>query len=76
VFGDIRADDEGTETAAVTGAGANGSAAPLTFLVDRPFAFTFSDRQTGTIHFLGTIHDPGVTAAAPKRTGVSARLSS
>jgi hypothetical protein len=73
VFGEIRVDDEGTETAAGAGAGVDGSAAPMPFLVDRPFAFTFSGRQTGTIHLLGTIHDPGVTAAAPKRTGVRAR---
>ena len=26
--------------------------------VDRPFAFTVSDRQTGTILFLGSVHDP------------------
>jgi serine protease inhibitor len=26
--------------------------------VDRPFAFTVSDRETGTILFLGTVHDP------------------
>jgi serine protease inhibitor len=27
-------------------------------LVDRPFAFTVSDRETGTILFLGSVHDP------------------
>jgi serpin B len=31
---------------------------PLEFHVDRPFAFTVSDRETGTILFLGTVHDP------------------
>jgi hypothetical protein len=34
------------------------SAGPPPFLVDRPFAFTVSDRQTGTILFLGTVHGP------------------
>ena len=34
------------------------SAGPPPFLVDRPFAFTVSDRQTGAILFLGTVHDP------------------
>jgi serpin B len=29
------------------------------FRVDRPFAFTISDQQTGTILFLGAVTDPG-----------------
>jgi len=28
------------------------------FRVDRPFAFTISDQQTGTIVFLGAVTDP------------------
>jgi serine protease inhibitor len=54
----IRVDEEGTEAAAVTGGVMATSAGPPPFLVDRPFAFTVSDRQTGTILFLGTVHDP------------------
>lgn len=34
------------------------SAGPPPLLVDRPFAFTVSDSETGTILFLGTVHDP------------------
>lgn len=54
----IRVDEEGTEAAAVTGGVMAESAGPPPFLVDRPFAFTVSDRQTGTILFLGSVHDP------------------
>jgi len=54
----IRVDEQGTEAAAVTGGITKLSAGPPPFLVDRPFAFTVSDRQTGTILFLGTVHDP------------------
>ncbi len=54
----IRVDEQGTEAAAVTGGVMVESAGPPPFVVDRPFAFTVSDRQTGTILFLGTVHDP------------------
>jgi serine protease inhibitor len=56
----IRVDEEGTEAAAVTGGIAVTSAPidPLVFRVDRPFAFTISDAETGTILFLGTVTDP------------------
>jgi len=54
----IRVDEEGTEAAAVTGGVMQESAGPPPFLVNRPFAFTVSDRQTGTILFLGSVHDP------------------
>ena len=54
----IRVDEEGTEAAAVTGGVMTESAGPPPLLVDRPFAFTVSDSQTGTILFLGTVHDP------------------
>ncbi len=52
----IRVDEQGTEAAAVTGGLMPTSPPPL--LVDRPFAFTVSDSETGTILFLGTVHDP------------------
>jgi serine protease inhibitor len=54
----IRVDEEGTEAAAVTGGVMVGSAGPPPLLVDRPFAFSVSDSETGTILFLGTVHDP------------------
>jgi len=54
----IRVDEEGTEAAAVTGGVMDESAGPPPLLVDRPFAFTVSDRETGTVLFLGTVHDP------------------
>ncbi|MEE6295889.1 serpin family protein [Georgenia wangjunii] len=55
----IRVDEEGTEAAAVTGgAMMESSAGPPPFRVDRPFAFTVSDRETGAVLFLGSVHDP------------------
>lgn len=53
----IRVDEAGTEAAAVTG-GVTRSSAGESFRVDRPFAFTISDSQTGTIVFMGTVTDP------------------
>ncbi|NDL60083.1 serpin family protein [Phytoactinopolyspora mesophila] len=56
----IRVDEEGTEAAAVTASDMVGSAPvePMVFRVDRPFVFTISDAETGTILFLGTVVDP------------------
>ena len=54
----LRVDEEGTEAAAVTGGVMAESAGLPPLLVDRPFAFTVSDGETGTILFLGTVHDP------------------
>jgi serine protease inhibitor len=55
----IRVDEQGTEAAAVTGAVmAESAAGPAPFRVDRPFAFTVSDRETGAVLFLGSVHDP------------------
>lgn len=53
----IRVDEKGTEAAAVTGGVTRTSAEPA-FVVDRPFAFTISDQQTGTVLFLGAVADP------------------
>ena len=53
----IRVDEAGTEAAAVSGA-AMPSSAGGGFRVDRPFAFTISDSETGTILFLGAVTDP------------------
>jgi serine protease inhibitor len=54
----IRVDEAGTEAAAVTGGVMAESAGPPPFRVDRPFAFTVSDRETGAVLFLGSVHDP------------------
>lgn len=56
----IAVDEAGTEAAAVTGGGMGITSAqpPLTFRVDRPFAFTISDTETGAILFLGAVADP------------------
>jgi len=54
----IRVDEKGTEAAAVTGGVMAVSAGPPPFRVDRPFAFTVSDRETGAVLFLGSVHDP------------------
>ena len=56
----IRVDEKGTEAAAVTGGVMTTSARmnQSEFIVDRPFAFTISDKQTGAILFLGTVTDP------------------
>ncbi|WP_169738895.1 serpin family protein [Jiangella gansuensis] len=53
----IRVDEAGTEAAAVTG-GMTRTSAGESFRADRPFAFTISDRETGTVVFLGTVTDP------------------
>jgi serine protease inhibitor len=56
----IRVDEKGTEAAAVTGGSMALSGGPdvIVFRVDRPFAFTISDAETGTILFLGAVTDP------------------
>lgn len=56
----VRVDEKGTEAAAVSGgAMATSLRIPqLVFRVDKPFAFSISDQQTGTILFLGAVNDP------------------
>jgi serpin B len=56
----IKVDEQGTEAAAVTGGGMGiTSLQPqVVFRADRPFAFTISDAETGTILFLGAVADP------------------
>ena len=53
----LRVDEAGTEAAAATG-GVMVESAPPELRIDRPFAFTVSDRETGAILFLGSVHDP------------------
>jgi serine protease inhibitor len=57
----VRVDEKGTEAAAVSGGAMATSGRlgqPLVFRVDRPFAFSISDQQTGAILFLGSVTDP------------------
>ncbi|MFV2103965.1 serpin family protein [Micromonospora sp. LOL_024] len=55
----LRVDENGTEAAAVTGGTMAVSALDQpVFRIDRPFAFTISDQQTGAILFLGAVTDP------------------
>jgi serpin B len=56
----VRVDEHGTEAAAISGSAMTTSTRVdrTVFRVDRPFAFTISDRQTGTILFLGAVTDP------------------
>ncbi len=56
----VRVDEQGTEAAAVSGGVMATSARSdrRVFRVDRPFAFTISDRQTGAILFLSAVTDP------------------
>jgi serine protease inhibitor len=56
----IRVDEHGTEAAAVSGGAmaTSARAGRTVFRVDRPFAFTISDQQTGAILFLGAVTDP------------------
>lgn len=58
----VRVDEQGTEAAAVTGGemAIFAKTNQTVFCVDRPFAFTVSDQQTGTILFLGAVTDPSV----------------
>ncbi|GAB1510182.1 serpin family protein [Actinophytocola sp. KF-1] len=56
----VRVDEEGTEAAAASGAGAKAVSAPVphTVTVDRPFIFVITDTANGAPLFLGRIGDP------------------
>lgn len=56
----VKVDEHGTEAAAVSGGAMATSAriGSLDFRVDRPFAFSIDDQQTGAILFLGAVADP------------------
>lgn len=56
----LRVDEAGTEAAAVSGGAMIVSY--FGFEVNRPFAFTISDQETGAMLFLGTINDPTATS--------------
>jgi serine protease inhibitor len=60
----VEVNEEGTEAAAVTSVEMRATSArpseepPFRMVVDRPFFFAISDRQTGTIIFMGAIKNP------------------
>lgn len=60
----VEVNEEGTEAAAATSIEMKVTSAspseetPFQMIVDRPFFFTISDRQTGTIIFMGAIQNP------------------
>jgi serpin B len=60
----VEVNEKGTEAAAVT-TGVVALAAfrdqppPFQMIVDRPFLFLISDKGTGSILFIGAVHDPG-----------------
>ena len=57
----ITVDEEGTEAAAATGASSAELSAPLhrtIFRADHPFLFFIQEQETGTILFMGRVHDP------------------
>ncbi len=60
----VAVDEEGTEAAAVTAVvmSIKGTAvdleAPFQFVADRPFLFVIEDIRSGTILFIGEVHDP------------------
>jgi serpin B len=54
----ITVDETGAEAAAATGVGVGTTSAPVPFVADRPFVFAIFDHVTGSILFLGRVHDP------------------
>lgn len=60
----VEVNEEGTEAAAVTSVEMKATSAmpseetPFQMIVNRPFFFVISDRQTGAILFMGTIKNP------------------
>ncbi len=55
----VNVDEEGTEAAAVTVGGMFGTSVgpstPISFYLDRPFAFVIKEKSTGAILFMGKI---------------------
>ena len=54
----VDVNEEGTEAAAVTSVEVGVTSAPVAVRVDRPFLFAIRERFSGTILFIGVIHDP------------------
>jgi serpin B len=56
----IDVNEEGTEAAAATGVVVGGGVAPI-FRADHPFVFLISEKDSGTILFMGRVVNPGGT---------------
>ena len=54
----VNVNEEGTEAAAVTSVGIMCTAAPESFIVNRPFIFLLRERLSNTILFVGKIENP------------------
>lgn len=54
----VNVDEKGTKAAAVTVLGGVTTGQAEAMIVNRPFFFTISDQQTGTILFMGTVNNP------------------
>jgi serpin B len=54
----VEVDEKGTKAAAVTSVEVGVTSAPPMFAADRPFLFAIRERLSGTILFLGIVHDP------------------
>ncbi len=54
----VEVDEKGTRAAAVTSVEVGVTSAPPMFTADRPFLFAIRERLSGTILFLGMVHDP------------------
>ena len=62
----VEVNEEGTEGAAAMGIPHTHGVEmnppePFQMIVDRPFFFLIEDQQTGTILFMGVVHDPGAS---------------
>ena len=54
----VEVDEKGTKAAAVTSVEVGTTSAPPMFVADRPFLFAIRERLSGTILFVGMVHDP------------------
>ena len=54
----IEVDEKGTTAAAVTSVEVGVTSAPPMLVADRPFLFAIRERLSGTILFVGMVHDP------------------
>jgi serine protease inhibitor len=65
----IKVDEEGTEAAAATSIGVGMAAvgislAPFVMIVDHPFFFAITEKQSGAVLFAGVVMDPTLTGGA------------
>ncbi|MEM1096675.1 MAG: serpin family protein [Bacteroidota bacterium] len=54
----VDVNEEGTEAAAVTSVEIRIESAPLALWFDRPFVYVIRERHTGSVLFIGQMHDP------------------